>query len=196
MVAGDDRYSGPLDHRRQLLAFLRNGPKSFWSHGRALDLAVVDASIFQTTLQSDSPWPFPQRQPQQQQFARHSRTERDRPFPLTRLSGLPLCAISTKAAFSTAPQFHFGNVSRLSPCRAPHREHAALSLSLSPPLRNLKPQFVGRYSLLPTPTVYGPDEYQLIDVRQITQQANFSAPFQWECESSFSFRSRCGCAVL
>jgi hypothetical protein len=85
-----------------------------------------------------------------------------------------------KAAFSTAPQFTFGNVSRTIPMRGPGIANTDLSLFKSYSFENFKAQFRCEvFNLTNTPQFYGPQtNINSSTFGQITQQANFSRIFQ------------------
>jgi hypothetical protein len=86
-----------------------------------------------------------------------------------------------KAAFSTAPQFTFGNVSRTLAMRGPGIANTDFSLFKSfSALEKFKAQFRCEvFNLTNTPQLYGPQtNINSSTFGQITQQANFSRIFQ------------------
>jgi hypothetical protein len=85
-----------------------------------------------------------------------------------------------KAAFSVAPQFTFGNVSRTIPARGPGIANTDFSLFKSYSFEHLKAQFRCEvFNLTNTPQFYGPQtNINSSTFGQITQQANFSRIFQ------------------
>jgi hypothetical protein len=85
-----------------------------------------------------------------------------------------------KAAFSTAPQFTFGNVSRTISMRGPGIANTDFSLFKSYALEHFKAQFRAEvFNLTNTPQFYGPTtNINSSTFGQITQQANFSRIIQ------------------
>ncbi len=85
-----------------------------------------------------------------------------------------------KAAFTTAPQFTFGNVSRTLTMRGPGIANTDFSLFKSYMFEKFKAQFRCEvFNLTNTPQFYGPvTNLNSTTFGQITQQANFSRIFQ------------------
>ena len=85
-----------------------------------------------------------------------------------------------KAAFSAAPQFTFGNLSRTIAARGPGIANTDFSMFKSYSLEHFKAQFRCEvFNLTNTPQFYGPTaNINSSTFGQITQQANFSRIFQ------------------
>jgi hypothetical protein len=85
-----------------------------------------------------------------------------------------------KAAFTTAPQFTFGNMSRTIGMRGPGISNIDFSLFKSYSLERYKAQFRCEvFNLTNTPQFYGPQtNINSSTFGQITSQANFSRIFQ------------------
>ncbi|HEX4274661.1 MAG TPA: carboxypeptidase regulatory-like domain-containing protein [Bryobacteraceae bacterium] len=85
-----------------------------------------------------------------------------------------------KAAFSIAPQFTFGNLSRTIPIRGPGQASTDFSMFKSYTFEKLKAQFRAEvFNLTNTPQFYGPNtNFSQASFGAITSQANFNRVFQ------------------
>lgn len=157
--------------------------RKFLAKNRVLDLAVGGWAInFQTTLQTGFPLAISQNNLNGAIGTNNQRPNATGISPVT--SGSleeRLSNYINKAAFSTAPQFTYGNVSRTLAMRGPGIGNVDFSLFKSfIAFERFKAQFRCEvFNLTNTPQFYGPTtNINSSTFGQITQQANFSRIFQ------------------
>jgi hypothetical protein len=156
--------------------------KKFLANNKFLDVAVGGWSInFQTTMQTGFPLAISQNNLNSVIGTSNQRPNATGISPET--SGSledRLNNYINKAAFSTAPQFTFGNVSRTLSMRGPGIANTDFSLFKSYAFERFKAQFRCEvFNLTNTPQFYGPTtNINSSTFGQITQQANFSRIFQ------------------
>jgi hypothetical protein len=156
--------------------------RKFLAKNRLLDLAVGGWAInFQTTLQTGFPLAISQNNLNSAIGTSNQRPNATGIAPVT--SGSledRLANYIDKAAFSTAPQFTFGSVSRTLAMRGPGIGDVDFSLFKNFGFERFKAQFRCEvFNLTNTPQFYGPTtNINSSTFGQITQQANFSRIFQ------------------
>jgi hypothetical protein len=156
--------------------------RKFLAKSRLLDLAVGRWAInFQTTLQTGFPLAISQNNLNSAIGTSNQRPNATGISPVT--SGSledRLGNYINKAAFSTAPQFTFGTVSRTVAMRGPGIGNVDFSLFKNFGFERFKAQFRCEvFNLTNTPQFYGPTtNINSSTFGQITQQANFSRIFQ------------------
>ena len=156
--------------------------RKFLSHNKLLDVAVSGWTInFQTTMQTGFPLAISQNNLNSVIGTSNQRPNATGISPET--SGSVEDRLSNyinKAAFTTAPQFTFGNVSRTISMRGPGIADTDFSLFKSFEFEKMKAQFRCEvFNLTNTPQFYGPTtNINSSTFGQITSQANFSRIFQ------------------
>jgi hypothetical protein len=156
--------------------------KKFLANNKFLDIAVGGWSInFQTTMQSGFPLAISQNNLNSVIGTSNQRPNATGISPVT--SGSLEDRLSdyiNKAAFSTAPQFTYGNVSRTIPMRGPGIANTDFSLFKSYVFEQFRAQFRAEaFNLTNTPQFYGPTtNINSSTFGQITTQANFSRIIQ------------------
>ncbi len=156
--------------------------RKFLNKGKVMDLAVGGwAMNFQTTMQTGFPLAISQNNLNSAIGTSNQRPNATGISPET--SGSledRLYNYINKGAFSVAPQFTFGNVSRTLPMRGPGIANTDFSLFKTFQLEKFKAQFRCEvFNLTNTPQFYGPvTNINSSTFGQITQQANFSRIFQ------------------
>jgi hypothetical protein len=156
--------------------------KKFLAHGRLLDAVVGGWALnVQTTMQTGFPLAIYQTNSNSVIGTSVQRPNATGVSPET--SGSledRLFNYINSAAFSQAPQFTFGNLSRTIPMRGPGIANTDLSLFKSYSLEHFKAQFrCEAFNLTNTPQFYGPNtQFGNPSFGRITQQANFSRIFQ------------------
>jgi hypothetical protein len=156
--------------------------QKFLNHNKFLDIAVGGWSFnIQTTMQTGFPLAISQTNQNSIIGASVQRPNATGVSPET--SGSLEDRLSNyinKAAFSQAPQFTFGNLSRTITMRGPGIANTDLSIFKSYQLERFKAQFrMEVFNLTNTPQFYGPQtSINSSTFGQITSQANFSRIFQ------------------
>jgi len=156
--------------------------RKFLNHNKLVDIGVGGWAInMQTTLQSGFPLAISQNNLNSIIGTTNQRPNATGIDPNT--SGSledRLGNYINKAAFSTAPQFTYGNVSRTLSMRGPGIADTDFSLFKSYTFESFKAQFrLEVFNLTNTPQFYGPvTNINSSTFGQITQQANFSRIFQ------------------
>jgi hypothetical protein len=154
----------------------------FLSHSKLVDLAVGGWAVnFQTTMQTGFPLAISQNNLNSTIGTAVQRPNATGTSPVTdgsledRLNNY-----INKAAFSAAPQYTFGNVSRTLAMRGPGIANTDFSLFKTYNQEKFKAQFRCEvFNLTNTPQFYGPvTNINSSTFGTITQQANFSRIFQ------------------
>ena len=109
--------------------------------------------------------------------------------PLPARSNSALSNYINPAAFSQAPQYTYGNVSRTIPLRGPGMANTDFSMFKTYSLEKFKAQFrVEVFNLTNTPQFYGPStQFGSSTFGQITSQANFPRVFQLGVKFQYKF---------
>lgn len=156
--------------------------RKFLSRSRLIDLGVGGWSMnFQTTMQTGFPLAISQNNLNSAIGTSVQRPNATGISPVTDGSLEDrLGNYINKAAFSTAPQFTFGNVARTLSMRGPGIGNVDFSLFKNFAFEQFKAQFRCEvFNLTNTPQFYGPQtNINSSTFGQITQQANFSRIFQ------------------
>jgi trimeric autotransporter adhesin len=156
--------------------------RKFLSRNKLLDIAVGGWALnFQTTMQTGFPLAISQNNLNAVIGTTNQRPNATGISPETSGSVEErLTNYINKAAFSTAPQFTFGNVSRTLSMRGPGIANTDFSLFKTYALEHFKAQFRAEvFNLTNTPQFYGPTtNINSSTFGQITQQANFSRIIQ------------------
>jgi trimeric autotransporter adhesin len=156
--------------------------KKFLAHNKLLDLAVGGWAVnFQTTMQTGFALAIYQTNLNSVIGTSVQRPNATGTSPETDGSlESRLNSYINKAAFSQAPQFTFGNVSRTIPMRGPGIADTDFSLFKSYVAEKFKAQFRAEvFNLTNTPQFYGPNtQFGSSTFGTITQQANFSRIIQ------------------
>ena len=156
--------------------------RKFLSKGKIMDIAVGGWAInFNTTVQTGFPLAISQNNLNTIIGTSNQRPNATGISPETSGSVEDrLTNYINKAAFSQAPQFTFGNVSRTISMRGPGIANTDFSLFKSYALEHFKAQFRAEvFNLTNTPQFYGPvTNINSSTFGQITQQANFSRIIQ------------------
>jgi hypothetical protein len=156
--------------------------RKFLAHNKILDVAVGGWTVnFQTTMQTGFALAISQNNLNSILGTSQQRPNATGVSPVTDGSLEDrLTNYISKAAFSAAPQFTFGNVSRTIPMRGPGIANTDFSMFKTYSFENFKAQFRCEvFNLTNTPQFYGPTtNINSSTFGQITQQANFSRIFQ------------------
>ncbi|HVW86916.1 MAG TPA: hypothetical protein VHB50_19655, partial [Bryobacteraceae bacterium] len=156
--------------------------RKFLARNRLLDVAVGGWTInFQTTMQTGFPLAITQNNLNSIIGTSVQRPNATGVSPST--SGSieeRLTNYINKAAFATAPQFTFGNVSRTITLRGPGMSNIDFSAFKSYTFEKVQAQFRCEvFNLTNTPQFYGPNtNINSSTFGQITSQANFNRVFQ------------------
>jgi len=163
--------------------------QKFLAHNKLLDVVVGGWAVnFQTTMQSGFPLAIYQSNLNSAIGTSVQRPNATGVSPVTDGSlEQRLSNYINKAAFSQAPQFTFGNVSRTIPMRGPGMASTDFSMFKSYAFEKFKAQFRAEvFNLTNTPYFYGPGangtnsgtQFGSSNFGQITAQANFPRVFQ------------------